>query len=321
MLLSIIIPVYNAEKYLDECVESILRQTYTDYELILVDDGSKDKSPAMLDGYAARDPRVHVIHKPNGGQSTARNAGLAIATGDYIAHLDSDDFFLHDRVLAEIAEACTDGVDIVAFKYKKYFDDTGAYGADTPSLADIPTDDYSTVITRLVEIDAFFCSAWSKVVRHDILRAGGIRFDESSRCEDMDWYFRVVCQSRSMKLVDDVMVGYRQRSNSVTASGSVRTLDNFLSFFDAWHPRVEALEDERLRVALLSALAKLLVNLMIVYASLPDPQKKSRYTALKSHAALLSHDRNPRVKKIRSTQRLVGFGGVMLALRVAIKLR
>ncbi len=321
MLFSIIIPVYNAEAYLDECIESILKQTYSDFELILVDDGSKDSSPAMLDGYAACDDRVRVIHKPNGGQSTARNAGLAIATGEYIAHLDSDDFFLHDRVLTEIAEACAASPDIVAFKYKKYFDSTGEYGTCAYSFADIPTDRFNRTVRCLVEKDAFFCSAWSKVVRHSILRDHNIRFDEHSRCEDMDWYFNVILHSRTMALVDDVMVGYRQRSNSVTASGSVKTIDQFLTFFDVWTPRVDALQDEELREALRSALAKLFVNLMISYNAQADPTKKTRLKKLTHYAGLLKYNLNPRVRKIRSLQRLIGFRATMLALRVAVKMR
>lgn len=89
---SVIVPVYNAEKYLQECVDSILRQTLTDLELILVDDGSTDSSPAICDRYAEQDARVQVIHKPNGRAASARNAGLRAASGEYVAFVDSDDW-------------------------------------------------------------------------------------------------------------------------------------------------------------------------------------------------------------------------------------
>jgi len=90
--ISVIVPVYKAEPYLDRCVKSILTQTYTDFELILVDDGSPDHCPAMCDAYAEKDTRVRVIHKENGGVSTARNVGLAAATGEFVAFVDSDDY-------------------------------------------------------------------------------------------------------------------------------------------------------------------------------------------------------------------------------------
>ena len=89
---SVIVPVYNAEKYLQECVDSILRQTLADLELILVDDGSTDTSPALCDRYAEQDLRVRVIHQANAGSSAARNRGIEVATGEWIAFVDSDDF-------------------------------------------------------------------------------------------------------------------------------------------------------------------------------------------------------------------------------------
>lgn len=93
-LFSIIVPVYKTEEYLDKCIQSILSQTYTDFELILVDDGSPDRCPQMCDDFAAMDKRVKVIHKPNGGVSSARNAGIDAAEGDFIWFIDSDDYIV-----------------------------------------------------------------------------------------------------------------------------------------------------------------------------------------------------------------------------------
>ena len=90
--ISVIIPVYNAEQYLRRCVDSVLTQSYTDFELLLIDDGSRDQSPAICDEYAAADHRVQVFHKPNGGVSSARNLGLDHARGQWITFIDSDDF-------------------------------------------------------------------------------------------------------------------------------------------------------------------------------------------------------------------------------------
>lgn len=94
--ISIIVPVYNVEKYLDKCVNSILNQTFQDFELILVDDGSPDNCGEMCDDYAARDKRVTVIHQVNGGLSAARNAGIEIAKGRYLGFVDSDDYIAED---------------------------------------------------------------------------------------------------------------------------------------------------------------------------------------------------------------------------------
>ena len=95
-LISVIIPVYNVQDYLARCLDSILAQTYQNLEIILVNDGSKDNSGAICDEYAARDDRVQVIHKENGGLSTARNAGLDLAAGEYLSFIDSDDWIASD---------------------------------------------------------------------------------------------------------------------------------------------------------------------------------------------------------------------------------
>lgn len=97
-LISVIIPVYNVEQYLDRCVQSVLNQTYRNLEILLVDDGSPDRCPQMCDEYARQDSRVKVIHKENGGLSSARNAGLEIVTGNYIGFVDSDDYIASDML-------------------------------------------------------------------------------------------------------------------------------------------------------------------------------------------------------------------------------
>ena len=102
MFLSVIIPVYNVEKYLHQCIDSVLRQTYNDYEVILVDDGTPDNSGKICDEYAKKDIRITVIHKTNGGISSARNAGLDIATGDYIMFVDSDDYLCDDNCFQKL---------------------------------------------------------------------------------------------------------------------------------------------------------------------------------------------------------------------------
>ena len=98
-LISVIVPIYNVEKYLTKCIESIINQTYKNLEIILVDDGSPDKSPIICDEYAKKDNRIKVIHKKNGGLSDARNYGMSLATGEYISFIDSDDYVTDDYIM------------------------------------------------------------------------------------------------------------------------------------------------------------------------------------------------------------------------------
>ena len=110
---SIIVPVYKAEKYLHRCVDSILAQTFTDFELLLIDDGSPDNSGTICDRYAAADPRVHVFHKPNGGVSSARQCGLDNAQGEYTIHADPDDWVEPDMLQELYTEAQRTNADMV----------------------------------------------------------------------------------------------------------------------------------------------------------------------------------------------------------------
>lgn len=121
--ISIIVPVYKAEKFLEKCVESILAQSYRNLELLLIDDGSPDHCPAMCDQFAARDPRVRVIHKENGGVSSARNAGLDAATGEYIAFVDSDDYIDPDMYTSMLEKVQEYHCDVVLCDCLKEFPD------------------------------------------------------------------------------------------------------------------------------------------------------------------------------------------------------
>lgn len=127
-MVSIIVPVYNAEKYLHKCIDSILAQTYTDFELLLIDDGSKDKSSAICDEYAVKDARVRVFHKENGGVSKARNWGLDNAKGEWITFVDADDWVHEDFLKNRIALALYDNADIIYCDIEYVYDNQRVYG-------------------------------------------------------------------------------------------------------------------------------------------------------------------------------------------------
>lgn len=112
-MISVIVPVFNTEKYLDQCIQSILSQTYSNIELLLVDDGSTDSSGAICDRYAEQDSRVRVFHKPNGGVSSARNKGLEVAKGEYVIYCDADDWIDVDMYKVMYDKASSENLDMV----------------------------------------------------------------------------------------------------------------------------------------------------------------------------------------------------------------
>ena len=129
-LLSIIVPVYDVERYLQKCIDSILAQTFTDFELILVDDGSPDNCPALCDAAAAKDARIRVLHQKNGGLSAARNAGLDVARGEWIGFVDSDDYISPEMYEILYKAVQSTGSDLALCDYVKV-DETGALCTQT----------------------------------------------------------------------------------------------------------------------------------------------------------------------------------------------
>ena len=122
MMFSVIVPVYKVEKYIRRCVESVLSQTFSDWELILVDDGSPDGCPLICDEYADADSRIKVVHKPNGGLASARQAGIRVAEGDYVFNLDSDDLIENDTLEYAYKKITDTSCDIVTFSYRWVLD-------------------------------------------------------------------------------------------------------------------------------------------------------------------------------------------------------
>ena len=193
MKFSIILPCYNVEKYIRACIDSILQQTYKDFEVILVDDGARDSTPQICDEYAEKDTRVRTIHKPNGGQADARNIGLEAAQGDYICYVDSDDFLANDNVLQLLADKTDGNPDIVHYKFQEWFESDGHIA---PCRFDyrIPTKGRSVadIYCDLIDKDAYYNSAWSKIIRRGLLMENEIRFEKGIVGEDNEWYYHVV---------------------------------------------------------------------------------------------------------------------------------
>lgn len=172
-LFSIIVPVYKTEQYLDQCVQSVLKQTYTDFELILVDDGSPDRCPEICDTYAEKDRRVRVIHKPNGGNVSARKAGLEAAEGRYIVHLDSDDYLAESLLSAAAKTIVENDADAVLFGYVQFSDTE-----QVQHLQGVPAGVYRGAAMEVIRSNLILgsdCSVsiygalWSMIIRRELL--------------------------------------------------------------------------------------------------------------------------------------------------------
>lgn len=204
-LISVIVPVYNVEKYLDRCVESLLGQTYRSLEIILVDDGSTDGCGAMCDGYTRRDSRVRVIHKRNGGLSDARNAGLAVASGSYIGYVDSDDWIEPD-MYARMHQACAEsGAQLAVCRYfSEYRDRTVSGGSG--SVVPLSRDALLRIYIGGHDEYIIYNSVWSKLFRSDLVR--GMVFPKGRNSEDIVYTTRAFCRAERAVYIDQCFYHY-----------------------------------------------------------------------------------------------------------------
>lgn len=221
-MISVIVPVYNVEAYLEECLQCIAAQTYGNIEVILVDDGSTDMSGRLCDQWCRKDARFHVIHKDNGGLSDARNVGLMAADGEVIAFVDSDDVIhpemfriLYDGMRKSGCSICCCGVENgVVFSDAERIE-------DTPDLTVYSAEQAFRAVIREKDI---YITVWNKLYTKEVIE--GSRFPVNRCHEDEFWSWRVIDRAGEIATVGKKLYGYRQREDSImNARYSFRRLD------------------------------------------------------------------------------------------------
>lgn len=231
-LISVIVPVYGVETYLDHCVESIVNQTLFNLEIILVDDGSPDRCPKMCDEWAERDKRIKVIHKENGGLSDARNVGIQIASGKYIGFVDSDDWIaaeMYERLLNVMLK---DGSDIAACSAIMVWEDEKREKLltvrETALLNSVQAE------KALMDETLLKHPVWYKLYKTAMIR--DIPFEKGKQHEDVYWSYQAVGKAQKVSIVDYVGYFYRQRTSSIMGGTySLKRLDVIEAYERRYH--------------------------------------------------------------------------------------
>ena len=206
---SIIIPVYNVQRYLSECLDSILNQSYRNWEAILVDDGSTDNSGSICDEYAQRDPRFVVIHQKNSGAACAKNTGLNLVSGDYVAFLDSDDYVDQDWLQITVSTAVSYHADVVEFDFDTVYQNESERVNSFEKCAEFTAESYLEQYVR-VWTSSLFCN---KLFRSDLVRS--VRFKSERRCIDDEFFtYKAITGAGRIVRIVDVLYHYRQRASS-----------------------------------------------------------------------------------------------------------
>ena len=281
---SIIIPVYNTEKYLREALDTVLAQTMTDIEVLCVDDGSTDSSLDILHEYASKDPRVSVFTQDHQYAGAARNLGIRHAAGKYLLFLDSDDIFPPDLAAKSFARAEETNADILIFGGENYYEDTGERAPQLqlcrPDLC--PGDVFSASDCPK---EIYFVSSpapWNKLFRREFIVTEGIEFQVIRSCNDVAFVFTALGSAKRIALLDEPLVLYRQHSASLQ-----HTLNrNPLAFYDAYtelHSRliIRGLY-EPLRDCFTAVFAESCVYNLDAMKALPDFVKV--YNCVRDHA-------------------------------------
>lgn len=221
-LISIVVPIYNVENYLTRCVESIVGQSYHEIEIILVDDGSTDSSPQICDNWALKDSRIRVLHKANGGLSDARNAGMALATGELIGFIDSDDYInpeMYERLSKSIVETNSD---ISVCGIELFWDNEEKRMLLTkPMNRILTTEEAELALLRENELKQPVVNRLYKrhVIENELFPVGKYH-------EDVFWSYRAIGNAETISVIDYCGYCYYQRSNSIMGVGySVKRLD------------------------------------------------------------------------------------------------
>ena len=299
-MISVIVPVYKVEPYLRRCVDSILAQSYTNLEIILVDDGSPDNCPAICDEYAAKDDRVRVIHKPNGGLSDARNAGLDIATGEWLSFIDSDDWIESSMYEILIKNANKHDAQIsIGGVLDELMTEYGIIVRKTTAGESITTESRE----KLDAIRHFLThswSAWDKIYRREVF--DGIRYPVGEINEDEAIALRLLNNCDRVAYTNEPFYHYISRPESITTSSfSLKKLDWYrhckanLEWIREHYPELEEYAAVRYRSSIMYSL-----NELALFDPLQENYIIELMTELKSNRGLFKRLPSSRSEKLRA---------------------
>ena len=245
-LISIVIPIYNAEKYLEQCLNSIKNQTYKNFEVIMVNDGSKDESETICKRFLEYDARFRYFTKENGGVSSARNLGLDNVKGDFITFIDSDDWIAEKHLELLINSIKKTNSDIVVSCYKEFDNNIDTYYTivytkqekNLLNFEKMNRDDFLTIFPKLMSINVCFNNAVAKLFRKELVN--NLRFDTSIKYgEDLDFYFSLYLNVESVSYVDELTYVYRIHGDSTTSNFNQEYAEQELSIFKKMFKKIQ----------------------------------------------------------------------------------
>lgn len=310
-LVSVIIPVYNTDCYLQRCLDSVCGQTYRNLEIIVVDDGSKDNSSMIIDSYAQKDERVIAVHQRNKGQAAARNRAFLISRGAFIVYIDSDDYISDNYIELLLRFAIAEEGDIVQCQMKKVAGESPTKKADIITQKNIRTYTAEEALEEFCYQRNFYAGPWCKIIRRELL--DDIFFPENTGYEDMAVIFRLLGKAKKIVLLPQVMYYYRQHSESTMHNKfSAKKIDRIIiadqlkKYIETYYPQnIQAMK------------SRYLLAQMQLIMDLPfDEKYNDLRKCIKSNICMVRKDviQDKKAKKGIRIMACVSYGGIYLLM-------
>lgn len=286
---SVIIPVYKVEAYLEKCVQSVLDQTFQDFEIILVDDGSPDNCPKICDNLAANDCRIKVLHKQNGGLSSARNEGTKIATGIYVTYLDSDDYWCDNNLLQQLFDRSTAfREDMILFGCKIVnVDGTEEVSRSNYNIDILNMHCKKDTLAYLYKSGKMPGSAWILIVKKSLLDRLSLSFRYGVTAEDYEWLISLLSECNAIGAIDGVHYAYIRREGSITTTAKLSGIKGIMHAIDKYksldNPDLKTLADYVCRIYLIALMS---------YCKLPTTEKQEGARLLQKYKHILKVSSN-----------------------------
>lgn len=325
--LSIIIPVYNVEKYLRQCVNSVLKQKIHNYEMILVDDGSSDRSPQICDEYAAEHDVIKVIHQNNAGLSAARNIGIENAKGDYIVFLDSDDWWNENARVQKILNMIkkNPNLEMVLFSGYDYVDGKGMYiRKDSRNLTMIDVSSVPNYYKSLLKSGNLQVHAATKILKRKFLIDNGLLFKNGLFSEDNEWMLRLLRCLSSVGTIDERLYVYRaKRPGSISNSIKAKNIEDLLSIVESsisYHEKHEVVE-KSLKKYELCYCSYLWFSALGLSQKLSTNERRALLPKFRKTVSVCKYSSSPKTKCAYLAYKALGMKNTSLLLGIYIRLK
>lgn len=308
---SVIIPVYNTEMYLKECLDSIIRQSYENLEIIIVNDGSSDNSPIICNEYAKNDTRIILVNKLNGGASDARNCGLSVSSGEYILFVDSDDYWSDNSAVENLIDIVYkyQKVDVVLFRRNVFYHlNNKIVSFSQFDIDQINGKNKTDVLSYLMKSSYYSVSACEKLIRREVLIENKILFEKGRTAEDIDWCFNLMLCVNHIYAINHIFYQNRIRSGSVTSNGGLKNTMDLLYMIKKWSVLLYEIDIDKNQQALFLGYCSYLYAILMGH--LYNYDRSIRKKLLKDMLPLkylIEYDINNKTHQVLKIYKLCGF--------------